>query len=701
MSVVPSALSTQSIYKSEKTMKPIIQKAVMLLAMLFAFASACAKDFDFEVNGLCYNIISTSELTVEVSGITDSTIKNVDIPETVSFGGRQLTVVRIVSNAFVDEPITTVNIPKSVELIGSDAFKNSSIESVKFPESCNIVIGAGAFRESSIESVEFPESGNIVIRDIAFEHCDSLKSIVIPKSVIEIGEEVFRYCSSLKNIVLPASDIKIGEGIFHHCYSLEKIVIPETITEIPRFFCWGCSKLTDIEMGQNVTSIGEIAFSGTAITEFVCPASLRVFSGFSDCENLKKIVFNESIESIGSRAFSGTKIESIELPNSVTYLPYNAFYDAENIRSITFGTGLDGLPFRGEVNLPLYSIGVEGIIKNNTWINNLHLENLENVKIVDSPDTFSLKLFCIDSWSPTDRNEPAFFHNHLKHFYVGRPLDNITECKYSNYKYTLSKDYSTNPDLCSIETLEIAGYCDDVPKFFQTVDTLILGKNVKKIDLSNINQSKLVTIICRNLTPPTVTGNFEKKVWLYATLKVPKGTKEIYANANGWKEFWTIEEYEPETKLMLKETEISLKPNETYQLIAELKSEDEDYETTLKWSSSDDAIVSVSDNGLVTGISAGQAMITVSTADDKAKATCIVNVNDGSGFADVSVGEKISIAAMDGTISVLNKPDGQPWYVFNSQGQLVSGTRDEMVVGLASGLYIVRVGEIVQKVVLP
>lgn len=452
-------------------------------------------------------------------------------------------------------------------------------------------------------------------------------------------------------------------------------------------------------MGQNVTNIGGDAFSGTAITEFVCPASLRRFSGFSGCENLKKIVFNDSIESIEGKAFRGTKIESVELPNSVTYLPYDAFYDAENIRSITFGTGLDGLPLES-----IYSIGVEGIEGwNYTYSNNLHLENLENVKIVDSPAPFSLKLFCIDSWSPTHRNEPAFFHNHLKHFYVGRPLDDITECTYINWWRTeeLSNDYSTNPDLCSIETLEIAGYCDEVPKFFQTVDTLILGKNVKKIDLSNINQSKLVTIICRNLTPPTVTGDFEKTVWLYATLKVPKGTKEIYANVNGWKEFWTIEEYEPETKLMLKETEISLKLNETYQLIAELKSEDEDYETTLKWSSSDDAIVSVSDNGLVTGISVGQVMITVATADDKAKATCIVNVNDGSGFADVSVGEKISIAAMDGTISVLNKPDGRLWYVFNSQGQLVAETSDETIVGLASGLYIVRVGEIVQKVVLP
>lgn len=663
-----------------KTMKPIIQKAVMLLAMLFAFASACAKDFDFEVNGLCYNIISTSELTVEVCGITDSTIKNVDIPETVSFGGRQLTVVRIVSNAFEDEPITTVNIPKSVELIGSDAFKNSSIESVRFPE-----------------------SGKIVIKDIAFEHCESLKSIVIPESVIEIGEEVFRYCSSLKNIVLPASDIKIGEGIFHHCYSLEKIVIPETITEIPKYFCWGCSKLTDIEMGQNVTSIGGYAFSGTAITEFICPASLRYFSGFSDCENLKKIVFNESIESIESRAFSGTKIESIELPNSVTHLPYGAFYDANNIRSITFGTGLEGLPI-SHTEFSFYkrgSIGVEYVHLDPYRPEiNLHLRNLENVKIADSPDTFSLNLFCDYDFSPTDRKEPAFFHNHLKHFYVGRPLDNITECVfYGNGLSELPKYYSTNPDLCSIETLEIAGYCDEVPKFFQTVDTLILGKNVKKIDLSNINQSKLVTIICRNLTPPTVTGDFERKVWLYATLKVPKGTKEIYANADGWKEFWTIEEYEPEMKLILKETEISLKINETHQLIAEM--EPEDYETTLKWSSSDDAIVSVSDNGLVTGISVGQAMITVATADDKAKATCIVNVNDGSGFTDFSVGEKISIAALDGIISVLNKHDGQPWYVFNSQGQLVAETSDEMVVGLASGLYIVRVGEIVHKVVLP
>lgn len=81
----------------------------------------------------------------------------------------------------------------------------------------------------------------------------------------------------------------------------------------------------------------------------------------------------------------------------------------------------------------------------------------------------------------------------------------------------------------------------------------------------------------------------------------------------------------PVESVTLNEPEITLLVGEDFQLTAEVLPENADNKTIV-WESSDTAIAAVDENGLVTAVAAGNAIVTA-TVDDK-NATCTVVVNE-------------------------------------------------------------------------
>ena len=81
----------------------------------------------------------------------------------------------------------------------------------------------------------------------------------------------------------------------------------------------------------------------------------------------------------------------------------------------------------------------------------------------------------------------------------------------------------------------------------------------------------------------------------------------------------------PVESVTLNEPEITLLVGEDFQLTAEVLPENADNKTIV-WESSDTAIAAVDENGLVTAVAAGNAIVTA-TVDDK-NATCKVFVNE-------------------------------------------------------------------------
>ena len=257
-------------------------------------------------------------------------------------------VTSIVSYAFSGcTNLATIRLPDSMTGIGGYAFENcSSLTSIDLPagipgiemftfESCSNLasvtipdgvtkIGSYAFRHcSSLTSVTLPDSVTS-IETCAFAACSNMTSINIPNGVTSIQNYVFEDCSSLKHIVLPDHVTSIGYAAFLNCSSLTSINIPDGMTKIDGFAFNCCSSLTSLTLPDSVSSIGGYAFAG--------------------CENLSRINIPENVTKILDFTFSACKsLTSIQIPANVTSIGEYAFYYCSGLKSIRIPDGVTSI----------------------------------------------------------------------------------------------------------------------------------------------------------------------------------------------------------------------------------------------------------------------------------------------------------------------------------------------------------------------
>ena len=177
-------------------MKNLITCLLLLLALLLP-ANAAA--YDFEVDGIYYNI-NGNEATVTSDGYR-SYSGIVTIPDAVTYNGTTYSVTAIGENAFRScSDMTGVIIPNSVITIGASAFLD-----------CDL-----------LRSVTIPNSVTRILQ-YAFDGCDLLKSVTIPNSVTYIGCHAFRFCRNLTSITIPHSVACIKFEAFYGCYRLNDV----------------------------------------------------------------------------------------------------------------------------------------------------------------------------------------------------------------------------------------------------------------------------------------------------------------------------------------------------------------------------------------------------------------------------------------------------------------------------------------------
>ena len=95
-----------------------------LLTIAVLLCSISASAYEFNVDGICYNVLSLEDLTVEVSSLKwgDSSIT---IPESVTDGYCNYSVTSIGESAFYGyTSLEDITIPNSVTSIGDEAFED-------------------------------------------------------------------------------------------------------------------------------------------------------------------------------------------------------------------------------------------------------------------------------------------------------------------------------------------------------------------------------------------------------------------------------------------------------------------------------------------------------------------------------------------------------------------------------------------------
>lgn len=183
-----------------------------LLCIILTAINASA--YDFEVDGIYYNIISNVDLTVEVTnkykGSVDSNYSysgSVVVPDMVRYENKNYSVVRIGAYAFGGGDgyydggcdVTEVVLPETIEEIRSCAFRDCyKLLKINMPENLNI-IGNNAFSGTQLATLVIPDCCTAIGRS-AFEGCGNLRMVVLGKGLKKINDRAFWSCSKLLEV---------------------------------------------------------------------------------------------------------------------------------------------------------------------------------------------------------------------------------------------------------------------------------------------------------------------------------------------------------------------------------------------------------------------------------------------------------------------------------------------------------------------
>ena len=317
---------------TNEKMKTIITKLLMLTAVLSASTNVYA--YDFQVNFIYYNRISSVKKTVEITYGTSSTIfyhGDFAIPEQVTYSGNTYSVIAIGDEAFENcSELTSVTIPNSVTSIGNSAFNGcSELTSVTIPNSVTS-IGNSAFQVcSGLESVnisdlsawckiDFSDSSSnpLFYADNLYLDGGLITDLTIPDDIIEIKQYTFSGCSSLASVTVPNSVISIGDSAFSGCSGLTSVTIPNNVTTVGRQAFYDCRELKELrfEDGEKRLSIGDSSFSGCSIGTLYLGRDINTNSStpFGNA-SITDLTIGKNITTIGDSAFSNCSIESVNI----------------------------------------------------------------------------------------------------------------------------------------------------------------------------------------------------------------------------------------------------------------------------------------------------------------------------------------------------------------------------------------------------
>ena len=278
------------------------------------------------------------------------------------------TLVEIPQKAFFNCPLTTINLPGTVEKIGNYAFKKTSLSgSLYLPNSLK-TIGIGAFDSLKLTgTLTIPDSVTTISNEAFYNNKFTKLVISQNSSLTTIGNNAFRNNQISNAIALPKSVTTIGNNTFcnnsipelalnyglksigNYAFGTNKITgtinIPVTVEKIDTQ-AFQSNQIEAVIFNKNsaLTTLGSYAFSNNKISNAIMmPKGLTKISSYVFSNNtISSLSFEEgSVATVIERDAFSTQSNSIkgklEIPASVTSIDFWAFSGALNVESLTFG----------------------------------------------------------------------------------------------------------------------------------------------------------------------------------------------------------------------------------------------------------------------------------------------------------------------------------------------------------------------------
>lgn len=233
------------------------------MAMLWLPISASA--YDFEVDGLYYDLSSLSNRTCKLTSGGTAYTGALIIPESVDYEGLIFKVTEIDTKAF-NANITELSIPATVTTIPSNTIKKCKLTRLTFQDGESpLKVDDYVEKSSSIygptygQPLQYLYIGRTLTNNGLFSHSSSLTEIIIGPYVTDMPN--LYGSNKLESVYIPDNVINLsGEGL-GSCLGLKTVFVGNGVSKIANWFFVGCTSLENVYLGNNVSEIGWAAFN--------------------------------------------------------------------------------------------------------------------------------------------------------------------------------------------------------------------------------------------------------------------------------------------------------------------------------------------------------------------------------------------------------------------------------------------------------
>lgn len=568
-------------------------------------------------------------------------------------------LVKLGAGAFEQcNSLTEIYIPKSLKTVKSKYIGGYSI-SIGYPIGEGPLNNAGAFAFcEKLKSVSF-EEGITAIPSYIFAHCESIEKVEIPYTVTNIGTQAFDHCENIKELTLHSGLSVIGNCAFGNCYNLEKVVIPDSVTTIKQWAFANCKLLYNVELPKKVTLEGGAFCYCKSLTNVTIPKTVNatkpIYLGgynqgknlnnggpFMYCENLQDINWEKDIASIPNYLFSYCYgIKKIEIPGTVIAIGDQSFDKCINLGIVTLNNGTER--FGDDVFTSCSSLKEIYLPDSINYMgSNIFSDctNLEKVKLPKGIINISEGMFKKCS-SLTTVEIPqnvqsisgyVFQNSGIRSIIVTEKVQTIGEYAFNSCDELtdiLIPDSVNHlgtyifADCEKLSDIKLGTGLTDIPSYAfsqcPSLTKIVLPYSLKTIkDNAFLNCVKLTEI-----TVPRAITNISDSAFSYTNKMTFYGISGTYAEeyANRVNAKFVNQEVNA-TKLSLNKTDLTLNKGQSFNLSMTVTPADFTDEVT--WRSSDTAIATVSDNGMVTAKGVGSATIRLTVG--KLNASCKITV---------------------------------------------------------------------------
>ena len=552
---------------------------------------------------------------------------------------------------------------------------------------------------SSLQTADISNQGSVGAS--AFSGCSSLATATLGEEVTGIGENAFYNCSALGEVVIPDAVTTIGASAFEGCAALENVSIGKGVTSLPQRVFYGCTSLPSLTIPNNVASVADYAFSGcTALSDLTIEdAEESEPAEDEQQEERQQLSFDDWTST--NHNHSSTSYQEYSFTAAVgDVLTFNYSVSSESGYDFLI-IKLNGTQIVKESGTKSGSYRKEFTEAGSVTLYLSYTKDSSNSSGSDQA-TVTIIRVNVDSSALTlasNGSSPLFADCPLDEVYIGRKLS------YSTASDAGYSPFYRNTSLRAVEITDAETEIYDNEFYGCTnLQTLKIGNGVKTIgkwafsgcssmeyfsagyEVESIGQEAfsdctgLTSYYSYSMVPPTCGNQALDDINKWeCTLYIPANSTDEYKAADQWKEFFFLSEMDAVlvTEIQLNCNEFVLAVGDTFQLTAEILPANVT-DPTIVWSSSDETVATVDENGLVTAVAEGFATITVTSADGNAMATADVEVKMNTGIEDVTV---------DGTADI---------EVYNAAGVKIGTSLHNLV----PGVYFVSQGTKVTKVVV-